>query len=120
MKNQIISKNATVVETAKKIAIVEAKINGENKTFVAKTKSKKEIGDNVELFVAPRFPKVLRLMLYCFPLILFLIGFGVGFIFSEELYHYILASSLGILGFAILAIILLIDKNNSKNAYYIK
>ena len=89
--------NAIIKEVYKNKALVEC----DNFKQVVTLKSNKQVGESVSLYKTHKFNLFVRVLFYIAPLILTLLGFGLGFLFANQLYHYILMASLGLLGFLV-------------------
>lgn len=87
-----VCENAVVKEVYKNTALVEF----ENKKRVVKLKSAKNVGDVVSVYSKRINTNLIQILLFVFPIVMFLIGFGIGFIFKASLYHYLLASCMGV------------------------
>lgn len=112
---EIIAKEATIVEIYKNDALVEFG----NKKQVVALASKKQVGDKVEVLKVKKFNTFVEILYSTLPLILFVLGFGFGFFFKENLYQYILASSCGILGFISMLFVNIFYVRKTKNYKYI-
>ena len=118
MEKNIISTEAKIEELSKNKALVSYKDGETNKKLVAKLKSNKQVGDNVVLFKDNKYPVWARIMFVLLPVVLFLAGFGFGFLLNNEVYHYVLAASLGVLGFLVNVFVILGLKKRSKLTYF--
>ncbi len=87
-----ISDNAIIKEIYKKNALVEF----ENKKRVVKLKSTKVEGDTAVVFSKNINTNLIQIVMFLLPLVMFLIGFGIGFVFRASLYHYLIASCMGV------------------------
>ena len=120
MEKNLVSNEAKIEEISKNKALVSYAEGNTTKKVVAKAGKNSKVGDTVSLYSASKYPYFARLLLVLMPLIMFLAGFGFGFFFKNDLYHYLLAACLGILGFLILLVITLSTKKFSSKAYFCK
>lgn len=118
MEKNIISTEAKIEELGKNKALVSYKDGEKTKKVVAKIKSNKQVGDAVILFKDNKYPLWARILFVLLPIVLFLSGFGFGFFFNNDVYHYVLAASLGALGFLLNVFIILGLKKYSKLSYF--
>ena len=118
MEKNLISNEAKIEELGKNKALVSYKDGNKTKKIVAKLKSNKQVGDSVVLFKDNKYPLWARILFVLLPVVLFLAGFGFGFFFNNDVYHYVLAASLGILGFLLNVFVVLGLKKYSNLAYY--
>ena len=119
MEKNIISNEAKIEELGKNKALVSYFDGEKTKKVVAKLKANnKQVGDSVVLFKDNKYPIWARILFVLLPIVLFLAGFGFGFFFNNELYHYVLAASLGVLGFLANIFIILGMKKYSKFSYF--
>lgn len=84
--------NAVVKEVYKNTALVEF----ENKKRVVKLKTPKAEGDTVVVYSKKINTNLIQIIMFVLPIFMFLVGFGVGFVFTSALYHYLLASCMGV------------------------
>lgn len=119
MEKNIISNEAKIEELGKNKALVSYVDGEKTKKVVAKIKSdNKQVGDAVVLFKDNKYPLWARILFVLLPIVLFFAGFGFGFFFNNELYHYVLAASLGVLGVLVNVFVVLGLKRRTKLAYY--
>ena len=118
MEKNIISNEAKIEEVSKNKALVSYQDGETTKKLVAKIKSNKQIGDSVVLYKDNKYPLWSRILFVLLPLVLFLAGFGFGFFFKNDIYHYVLAASLGVLGFLVNIFVVLALKKYSKLTYF--
>ena len=109
----IYKKDCEVLEVVGKKVLV--KKDGEK--FVAETNEKLNKQDRVNIIKTSKELTLLESFIYFIPVVLFLIGFGFGFIFKENLYHYLLVLGLTLIGFIIVLFIKLFLAKFKKNKY---
>ena len=118
MEKEIVSTQAKIEERIKNKALVSYVDGEETKKVVAHIKNKNINSNNVTLYKASKINYVQNILLIFMPLILFLIGFGFGFLFKNQVYHYTLSASVAIVGFVIAVVIKLIFNKFAKQAYF--
>lgn len=89
--------------------------NGQEKTnIIVKNKVKAREKDKVSVTITEKYSQKQRYAFYIMPLVLFLIGFGVGFIFKMDLAHFGLM--IGLYGISLL-ITLVVKSNYEMDKY---
>lgn len=118
MEKEIVSTQAKIEERIKNKALVSYVEGEETKKVVARIKKKNIKNNNITLYKTSKINNAQNILLIFMPLILFLIGFGFGFLFKNQVYHYILSASIAIVGFIIAVVIKLIFNKFAKKAYF--
>ena len=103
MKNLLIE-NAKIIEKSKTRVLLEYEKDGKNQQRVYKYNGKKGVGENVNLFEISN-NKLLHILFLLIPVFCLILGLGIGFVFQNKLFQYILALSLAIVSFLIVALL---------------
>lgn len=103
MKNLLIE-NAKIIEKSKTRVLLEYEKDGKNQQRVYKYNGKKGVGENVNLFGVSN-NKLLHILFLLIPVFCLILGLGIGFVFQNKLFQYILTLSLAIVSFLIVALL---------------
>ena len=115
-EKELFKENCTVLEQNENIVLVSC----ENEKIVAKSNGKVAVGEKVNLFKIPYYSQVCEILIYLIPFFTFLLGFGFGFFFKDEIYHFVLVIGTTILGLAILVFVKFSIAKYPKNKYIIE
>ena len=101
MKKELVSNEVTVLEQHNNKALVSFTCEKEQLTKVVKLNKNVNKGESVTVYKVSRFNLFWQILYAILPLIMLVAGFGLGFLFKNDLYHYILGAGCGVLGFVV-------------------
>lgn len=113
--DNIFKKNCEILEIYKNNVLVKA---GDEK-FVAKTTEQLNKQDVVNLYKKLAKNET-NIFVYLLPIMLFILGFGFGFLFKTELYHFLLVLGVTFLGLIVLVIVRVYFLKRNKIKYIVK
>ena len=113
--DNIFKKNCEILEIYKNNVLVKA---GDEK-FVAKTTEQLNKQDVVNLYKKLAKNEI-NIFVYLLPIMLFILGFGFGFLFKNELYHFLLVLGVTFLGLIVLVIVRVYFLKRNKIKYIVK
>ena len=113
--DNIFKKNCEILEIYKNNVLVKA---GDEK-FVAKTTEQLNKQDVVNLYKKLAKNEI-NIFVYLLPIMLFILGFGFGFLFKTELYHFLLILGVTFLGLIVLVIVRVYFLKRNKIKYIVK
>ena len=113
--DNIFKKNCEILEIYKNNVLVKA---GDEK-FVAKTTEQLNKQDVVNLYKKLAKNEI-NIFVYLLPIMLFILGFGFGFLFKTELYHFLLILGVTFLGLIVLVIVRVYFLKKNKIKYIVK
>ena len=113
--DNIFKKNCEILEIYKNNVLVKA---GDEK-FVAKTTEQLNKQDVVNLYKKLAKNEI-NIFVYLLPIMLFILGFGFGFLFKTELYHFLLVLGVTFLGLIVLVIVRVYFLKRNKIKYIVK
>ena len=88
--------NCEVLDLYKNKAIVKI---SEKENLIAKKIGNVKKGDKVAIFVKPDLRRIEEILIYISPAYYLLLGLIFGFLFHNDLYHYILIVGMTLIGF---------------------
>ncbi len=92
--NELVEKDCRILDVYRNKVIV----NCSTGKLITERLEEVKKGDIVEVYKIPFLGKITEILIYLSPLYYLLIGFGLGFLFGNDLYHYLLTVGAMILG----------------------
>src|SRR5574344_3018354 len=98
----LVAKDCEILDLYRSKVVVKI---SEKENLIAKKIGKLKKGDRVNIFKMQTVNKVEEILIYISPVYYMILGFIFGFLFSNDLFHYLLVLGMTILGFAQLFIL---------------